>query len=75
LLGLQFSPRIRDLANQELYHTNQIQLDAYLKLKSHLQSVINKERILTHWDEMLRLAGSLKELLSNLDGAAKSRKV
>jgi TnpA family transposase len=60
LLGLQFSPRIRDLADQELYRTSQIQLDAYPKLKSHLQSVINKERILTHWDEMLRLAGSLK---------------
>ncbi|MDX2240035.1 MAG: Tn3 family transposase, partial [Leptolyngbyaceae cyanobacterium bins.302] len=60
LLGLQFSPRIRDLADQELYRTSQFQLDAYPKLKSHLQSVINKERILTHWDEMLRLAGSLK---------------
>jgi TnpA family transposase len=60
LLGLQFSPRIRDLADQELYRTSQIQLNAYPKLKSHLQSVINKERILTHWDEMLRLAGSLK---------------
>lgn len=60
LLGLQFSPRIRDLADQELYRTSQIQLDAYPKLKTHLQSVINKERILTHWDEMLRLAGSLK---------------
>lgn len=60
LLGLQFSPRIRDLADQELYRTSQIQLDAYPKLKSHLQSVINQERILTHWDEMLRLAGSLK---------------
>ncbi|MGI0488498.1 Tn3 family transposase [Pantanalinema rosaneae CENA516] len=60
LLGLQFSPRIRDLADQELYRTSQIQLDAYPKLKSHLQSVIHKERILPHWDEMLRLAGSLK---------------
>jgi TnpA family transposase len=35
LLGLQFSPRIRDLADQELYRTSQIQLDAYPKLKSH----------------------------------------
>ena len=60
LLGLQFSPRIRDLADQELYRTSQIQLDAYPKLKQHLQSVISKERILPHWDEMLRLAGSLK---------------
>jgi hypothetical protein len=37
LLGLQFSPRIRDLADQELYRTSQIQLDAYPKLKSHQQ--------------------------------------
>lgn len=60
LLGLQFSPRIRDLADQQLYRTSQIQLNSYPKLKSYLQGVINTERILTHWDEMLRLAGSLK---------------
>lgn len=60
LLGLQFSPRIRDLADQQLYRTSQIQLNNYPKLKSYLQEVINTERILTQWDEMLRLAGSLK---------------
>ena len=60
LLGLQFSPRIRDLADQQLYRTRSISLEVYPKLKSHLQNVINPERILPHWPEMLRLAGSLK---------------
>lgn len=60
LLGLRFSPRIRDLGDQKLYRTNKINMDAYPKLKEHLQGVINKERILNNWDEMLRLTGSLK---------------
>lgn len=61
LLGLQFSPRIRDLADQELYRTSQIPMETYPKLKSHLEKVIHQERILTHWDDMLHLAGSLKK--------------
>jgi TnpA family transposase len=60
LLGLQFSPRIRDLADQQLYRTSSVNLEKYPNLKSHLPGVINTERILKHWDEMLRLAGSLK---------------
>ncbi|MCP6762337.1 MAG: transposase [Fischerella sp. CENA71] len=48
------------MPDQQLYRTSQIQLDNYPKLKSYFQEVINFERILTHWDEMLRLAGSLK---------------
>lgn len=60
LLGLRFSPRIRDLADQQLYRTSPVNLKECPNLKSHLQGVINKERICHHWDEMLRLAGSLK---------------
>lgn len=61
LLGLQFSPRIRDLADQQLYRTSSVNLENYPNLKSHLFNVINKERISQHWDDMLRLAGSLKQ--------------
>lgn len=61
LLGLQFSPRIRDLADQQLYRTSSVTLENYPNLKSHLPNIINKERIFQHWDEMLRLAGSLKQ--------------
>lgn len=61
LLGLQFSPRIRDLADQRLYRIHSVNLENCPNLKSHLPNVINTERILQHWDEMLRLAGSLKK--------------
>ena len=60
LLGLRFSPRLRDLADQQLYRTSQLKMDAYPQLKEHLSGVINKKRILPYWDEMLRLVGSLK---------------
>ncbi|MFQ4142457.1 Tn3 family transposase [Chlorogloeopsis sp. ULAP02] len=61
LLGLQFSPRIRDLPDQQLYRTSSVNLENYPNLKNHLPNVINFERILQHWDDMLRLAGSLKQ--------------
>ncbi|MGP1387863.1 MAG: Tn3 family transposase [Thainema sp.] len=60
LLGLRFSPRIRDLADQRLYRTHSITLEAYPKLKGHVQDVIQTARIEEDWDEMLRLAGSMK---------------
>ena len=41
LLGLQFSPRIRDLADQQLYRTSSVNLEKYPNLKSHLPGVIN----------------------------------
>jgi TnpA family transposase len=61
LLGLRFSPRIRDLADQKLYHTSQIDMDSYPKLKEHLLETINSPRFLAHWDEILRLVGSIKK--------------
>ena len=60
LLGLRFSPRIRDLADQKLYRTGSINLETYPRLKEHIQGVINQELIFNDWDEMLRLVGSLK---------------
>lgn len=60
LLGLRFSPRIRDLADQRLYRTANIHLDPYPKLQAHLSDVIQTARIADDWDELLRLAGSMK---------------
>jgi len=59
-LGLRFSPRLRDLADQQFYRTSQLKMDAYPQLKEHLSGVLNQERLLPHWDEILRLIGSLK---------------
>lgn len=61
LLGLRFSPRIRDLADQQLYRTKAIDLEPYSNLKKHILNTIQVERIHQHWDDMLRLAGSLKQ--------------
>ncbi len=61
LLGLRFSPRIRDLADQKLYRTSQIDMNSYPKLKEHLLETINSSRFLAQWDEILRLVGSIKK--------------
>lgn len=59
LLGLQFSPRIRDLKEQRLYRLNREQ--NYKHLEPLLRGTINSTQILNHWDDMLRLVGSLKQ--------------
>jgi TnpA family transposase len=57
LLGLQFSPRIRDLANQRLCKIKGRDLE-YPSLK--FTGSFNPEYVRKHWDELLRVAGSLK---------------
>jgi TnpA family transposase len=58
LLGLVFSPRIRDLGDQRLYRMSR---DVrYLHLEPLLKGTIRKDVILDMWDELLRVAGSLK---------------
>ncbi len=58
LLGLQFSPRIRDLGDQRLYRLNHH--STYKNLEPLLKGTINSQRILSRWDDMLRVVGSLK---------------
>lgn len=60
LLGLRFSPRIRDLADQKLYRTVNVKMELYPQLKAHISDLIQTARIIDDWDEMLRLAGSMK---------------
>ena len=58
LLGLQFSPRIRDLGDQRLFR---LDLEKrHSRLGALLKGRINRDRILRHWDELLRVTGSLK---------------
>jgi TnpA family transposase len=61
LLGLTFSPRIRDLADQQLYRLALLGLETLPLLGSHLVTTLNEERIGYQWDEMLRYAVSLKK--------------
>ncbi len=58
LLGLQFSPRIKDLGSQRLYRANRDQ--EYQHIESLLSGTIKTDKILARWDDMLRVAGSLK---------------
>jgi TnpA family transposase len=58
LLGLQFSPRIRDLGDQRLFRMGRQKRHPHLA--PLLRGQINRDRILRHWDDLLRVAGSLK---------------
>jgi TnpA family transposase len=57
LLGLKFSPRIRDLKDQSLFRVDD---KKYKNLESRIKGKINTKLILDNWDELKRIAGSLK---------------
>jgi len=59
LLGFRFAPRIRDLADKRLY----IHGDAkqYPTLAGQIGGGLNVKHIRAHWDEILRLAASIKQ--------------
>lgn len=59
LLGFRFAPRIRDLADKRLY----IHGDAkqYPTLAGLIGGNVNVKHIRAHWDEILRLAASIKQ--------------
>ncbi len=58
LLGLQFSPRIRDLGDQQLYRLGNT--PHYQYLDTRLKGRLNHPLILSYWEDLLRVAGSLK---------------
>ena len=59
LLGFRFAPRIRDLKDKNLYvHGN---AKAYPTLSGLGGGPIQVKHIRTHWDEILRLAASIKQ--------------
>ena len=59
LLGFRLVPRIRDLKDKNLY----VHCDAktYLTLSGLVGGPIQVKHIRTHWDEILRLAASIKQ--------------
>ena len=59
LLGFRFAPRIRDLADTKIYiPDNGTKYDA---LKPMIGGTLGIKNIQMHWDEILRLAGSIKK--------------
>jgi hypothetical protein len=59
LLGFRFAPRIRDLADKRLYiHGGAKQ---YPTLAGLIGGSVNVKYIRAHWDEILRLAASIKQ--------------
>jgi TnpA family transposase len=59
LLGFRFAPRIRDLADKRLYiYSNAKQ---YPMLAGLIGGSINIKYIRAHWDEILRLAASIRQ--------------
>lgn len=57
-MGLQFAPRLRDIGDQQLYRLTREQRARHLAPRS--KGTIRQDVILRHWDDLLRLAGSLK---------------
>jgi len=60
LLGLTFTPRIKNLSDQQLYRTDTIDLSRFPKVKARLNKRLDTHLFLNMWDEMLRKAFSLK---------------
>jgi TnpA family transposase len=60
LLGLRFTPRLRDIGSRRLYRSGAIDLYNYPRLHPHITGRINRQRVLDWWDAMLRVAGSMK---------------
>ena len=58
LLGLRFSPRIRDLGEQRLYQAGGMEVPG--PLGSRFRSKVSLTLIEEGWDDLLRIAGSLK---------------
>lgn len=58
LLGLRFSPRLRDIADQRIYRIDKA--IPYRTIEPLLKGKLNPKHILERYDDMLRVAGSLK---------------
>jgi TnpA family transposase len=58
LLGMQFAPRLRNIGDQQLYRLTREQRARHLA--PGMKGTIRQDFILRHWDDLLRLVGSLK---------------
>ena len=59
LLGMRFSPRIKDLGGARLYRLRD-DFERYPNLEGRLTGKVDLSRIGEGWNELLRVAGSLK---------------
>jgi TnpA family transposase len=59
LLGFRFAPRIRDLKDTKLYTPKNEQ--DYSALQTMIGGTLNIKHVRAHWDEILRLAASIKQ--------------
>jgi Tn3 transposase DDE domain len=59
LLGFRFAPRIRDLADKRLFVVDSKK--EYASINTMIGDAINVKHIKSHWDEILRLAASIKQ--------------
>jgi TnpA family transposase len=59
LLGFRFAPRIRDLADKRLFVVDSKK--EYPSINTMIGDAINVKHIKNHWDEILRLAASIKQ--------------
>ena len=59
LLGFRFAPRIRDLADKRLFVVDNKK--EYASINTMIGDAINVKHIKSHWDEILRLAASIKQ--------------
>jgi TnpA family transposase len=59
VLGFRFAPRLRDLGETRLYVPKQ--RTAYTALKPMIGGTLQIKSIRAHWDEILRLATSIKQ--------------
>ena len=60
LVGFQFTPRLRDLGRQRLYTSGTLDIQCYPRLQPYIRQRIRRHRILDWWEEMLRVAGSIR---------------
>jgi TnpA family transposase len=58
MLGFRFAPRIRDLGDTKLYIPGTVQ--EYPGLKAMIGGTLNLKHVRAHWDDILRLASSIK---------------
>jgi TnpA family transposase len=58
LLGMRFSPRRRNLGDQHIYRADKIK--RYKRLEPVFSGTIREQRILPLWDDILRVAASIK---------------
>jgi TnpA family transposase len=77
LLGYQFSPRLRDIGKTRFWRVNR--KARYGALNNVARHKINTKRIVENWDDLLRVAGSLKlgkisasDLMSTLQASKNS---